>query len=79
MGKIFNKYSGGLFFFFAGKLIAFADAEPPEPTSAPVSLSGPVTPPGLPIEENLVVLLIVALLFGFYKIYCSIDKKKRPV
>ncbi|WP_155960830.1 hypothetical protein [Flavobacterium daejeonense] len=68
--------------FVFGIVNVFADTtEPPSPTpgSTTMSLSGPVTPPGLPIDTEIVVMMFIALLFGLFKIYISMSKKKRPV
>jgi hypothetical protein len=39
----------------------FADHDPPPPSSPP-------PPPGLPLDGGLILLLLFALLLGFYKI-----------
>lgn len=50
-----------------------------------VSQGGPVPPPpvppppGLSVDGSIVILFGVSLLFGFYKIYISVVKKKRSV
>jgi hypothetical protein len=43
---------------------------PPEPGDPP--------PPDGPINENINILLIIALLFGTYTIYKHLNKNKRP-
>lgn len=48
-----------------------AQVTPPPPTPPP--------PPGLPVNGGLVLLCGVAVLFGFYKIYISVFKKKRSI
>jgi hypothetical protein len=40
---------------------------------------GDDTPPDVPINENINILLIVALLFGIYIIYKHMQKNKRPI
>jgi hypothetical protein len=45
---------------------SFAAPEPPPPTTPP--------PPGLPIDGGLVIMVVLGLLFGAYKIY---QHKKR--
>jgi hypothetical protein len=50
--------------FFAGLLFcnsSFASNNPPPPIPPP--------PPGLPINEQLLVLLFASLIFAFHKIY----------
>jgi hypothetical protein len=48
-------------------------ADPPEP--------GPPVPPpvGLSIDENSMILIIIALLFGIYIIYKNRVKTKTPI
>jgi hypothetical protein len=36
-------------------------------------------PPDLPINENINILLLIALLFGFYIIYKHIQNKKASI
>ncbi|KQB43464.1 hypothetical protein RCH33_566 [Flavobacterium daejeonense] len=73
MVEVKYKYGFFLFFFFFGIDVLLAD-NPPSP-SAP----GIPPPVGLPIDNGVLFMLLGAVIFGFYKIYCSIDKKKRPV
>ena len=64
-----NKYV----FFIACLFVSLelvAQVTPPPPVPPP--------PPGLPIDGELVSLFAVALLFGFYKIY-TVLKKKRSI
>ncbi|NGY36453.1 hypothetical protein FQU23_002890 [Flavobacterium sp. XN-5] len=67
-----------LLVFLAGAFCSFAakGKEPPQPNpagknnSALTTFSGPgPPPPGLPIDENILILIIIALLFGIYIIY----------
>ncbi|PWA11347.1 hypothetical protein [Flavobacterium laiguense] len=44
---------------------------PPEP--------GDETPPDGPINENINMLLLIALLFGIYIIYKHVQKNKKPI
>ncbi|WP_395061141.1 hypothetical protein [Flavobacterium sp.] len=49
---------------FAGLLCSnfiFAAPSPPEPIPPP--------PPGLPIDGSLLALIVVSIIYGFYKIY----------
>jgi hypothetical protein len=36
-------------------------------------------PPGLPIDDNLLIMLIIALVYGVYKIYDLKLNKKTPM
>ena len=53
----------------------FANPNPPPPTFR----RRPPPPPGLPIDENLYVLLVIAVLFGIYIIYRHNLKTKTPI
>jgi hypothetical protein len=44
---------------------------PGPPTPGP-----PPPPPGLPIDENIMILVVIALLFGIYIIYKHSVKRK---
>lgn len=57
-----------------GPICGLASTTPPSPRRPPPP------PPGdrVPIDENLMVLLIVALLFGIYIIYKHRLKQKTP-
>jgi hypothetical protein len=52
---------------------AFAGPHPPPPNG-----KKPPPPPGLPIDENLFIVLILAVLFGIYIIYKYQLKTKTP-
>ncbi len=47
---------------------------PPAPTARK-----PPPPPGLTIDENNISVLIFAILFGIYIIYCNRLKTKTPI
>jgi hypothetical protein len=47
---------------------AFAEPEPPPPSTPP-------PPPGLPLDGGVLLLVIISLLYGCYKIYRSNIKK----
>jgi hypothetical protein len=55
--------------------------EPPQPTTNSVSAAaaGPIAPPGVPIDQHLIVLLAVALIFGIFTIYTYNSKRKASV
>ncbi|RVT78309.1 hypothetical protein EOD40_03475 [Flavobacterium sufflavum] len=72
MRKILNNIYCIFFFFFWGAVV-FAGPVVPVPAS-PVP-----PPPGLPIGDGFLVLFVVGLSFGFYKIYISMKKKKRSI
>jgi ABC-type antimicrobial peptide transport system permease subunit len=71
--------------FLMGTLyvIAGSGGGPPAPNPAGKSngaMDGlPPSPPGTPIDENLIILLIIALLFGIYVIYKDRLKTKSPI
>jgi len=52
---------------------AFSAPHPPPPNG-----KKPPPPPGLPIDDNLFILLILAALFGIYIIYKYQQKAKTP-
>ena len=52
----------------------FAAPHPPPPNG-----KKPPPPPGLPIDDNLFILLIIAVLFGIYIIYKHQLKAKTPI
>ncbi len=60
--------------YLLGVTIAFAAPNPPSPGS-----KKPPSPPGLPIDENLSVLIAMAILFGIYIIYSYQSKTKAPI
>lgn len=60
-----------LFFFSIFSVVA--KESPPSPYRTPP------TPPLLPIDENIYIVMIVALLFGIYIIYNSKLKTKTPI
>lgn len=49
------------------------------PNPPPPNGKRPPPPPGLPIDENLSILLLIALLFGIYIIYSHRLKTKTPI
>ena len=50
----------------------YAQAPPPPPPPPPGPLAGEV-----PIDENLLALLIIAIVFGMYTIYSQSIKAKK--
>jgi hypothetical protein len=64
--------------FLFGTLCAIAgNGGPPVP-----NISGrkkPPPPPGLPIDEHIYTIIIIALLFGIYIIYSHRLKTKTPI
>lgn len=60
--------------YLLGVTIAFATPKPPPP-----NYKKPPSPPGLPIDENISVLVIMAILFGIYIIYKYQLKTKAPM
>ena len=72
--------------FFYGVLDVFCKPEgpplpPPNDRGVAVTFGGPapVPPPGLPIDENIIVLILISLIFGIYIIYNHKLKTKTPV
>ena len=60
--------------YLLGVTIAFANPKPPPP-----NYKRPPSPPGLPIDENICFLVIIAIMFGIYIIYRKQLKTKAPV
>jgi hypothetical protein len=61
-----------VFFLLFNMATALAGSPPPQPP-----LRGPIKPP-VPIDENLLLLVVVALTFGIYSIYKYKSKQKTP-
>lgn len=60
--------------YLLGVTIAFAAPNPPSPGA-----KRPPSPPGLPIDENISMVLTIAILFGIYIIYRYQLKTKAPI
>jgi hypothetical protein len=60
-----------LIFFLSGTLSVVAQDPPPPPPPPP--------PPGLAIDENIFILLSIAILFGVYIIYKNNLKRKSSI
>lgn len=58
--------------FFACTQGVFAAPPEPQPYTTPV-------PPGLPIDAGIYVLIIVGLLFSFFKFKSHLQHKKTPM
>ncbi|MEZ7499130.1 hypothetical protein QO200_10290 [Flavobacterium sp. Arc3] len=80
MKDLQNKYYFFVFFLF-GMLRAFADGvSPPPPDDPVVTADGlPPPPPGFAIDENIFMLLSIAILFGIYIIYKNNLKTKSSI
>ena len=52
-------------------------ADPPVPS--PMGRRKPPPPPGLPVDENIFIIVIIAALFGIYIIYSFRLKTKTPI
>ena len=74
--KFFKIVFFSLMIFVLGIFNAFA-ANPAPPS--PMGRKKPPPPPGLPIDENILTLMFVALLLGIYIIYSFKLKQKTPV
>lgn len=72
--KIVQKNALCFILFFFSIFSVIANGNPPAPTSRK-----PPTPPILPIDENIYVVMIIALLFGIYIIYNFKIKQKTPM
>ena len=54
--------------FLLSNIVCFAqDVDPPPPPAPP-------NPPGTPIDQNILLLLMVGLIYGAYSIYFSSKK-----
>lgn len=59
--------------FLLGSFALFAGPTPPAP-----NFKKPPPPPGLPIGENVLILVIIAVFFGIYIIYNHKINTKTP-
>jgi hypothetical protein len=75
--KIFSKKNFFVIFSVFSGITVFA-ADPPEPLPTDNG-PGPPPPVGLPIDQGLFVLLLIALLYGIYVIYRFRSKVKASV
>ncbi len=65
---------------FAQETLPEPCGDPPlQPCALPQDGPGPPPPVGLPIDQGLFVLLLIALLFGIYVIYSFRKKLKASV
>ena len=46
-----------------------AAPNPPAPTSSPGGVQGAPVTPGVPINDHIIILLIIALSYGLYIVY----------
>jgi hypothetical protein len=72
-----NKFYLFIAFLFGTLCTMAGNPAPPAPN--PFGRKKPPPPPGLPIDENIFILIIIALLFGIYIIYSHRLKTKTPV
>jgi hypothetical protein len=68
-----------LFLFSTVDVSAKATPPQPPPTGRMAATNTPPPPPGLPIDQDVVVLLIIASLYGIYVIYSFSEKVKASV
>ena len=71
MNKIMRSASMLLLFFTLNIYGFQGDGLPPPPTPEP---SGPPIPPGLPIDDHIILLLIIGLAYGSYKLFRFLKK-----
>ena len=64
-------------FWFMYSFAGLNKAGPPAPTAKQTALPPP--PPALSIDENIFILMIVALLLGTYIIYINYGKTKNTI
>jgi hypothetical protein len=64
MRIIVNKFFV-ILIYLLGMSTAFAGPNPPPPNNG----KKPPPPPGLPLDENILILLILAILFGIFILY----------
>lgn len=78
--KIINKILTVFLVFFAATM-AFAETPPPPPSTAKSmgASSVPPPPPELPIGDNLLILMLSAILLGIYILYKHNLKTKASV
>jgi hypothetical protein len=74
--KVFKNVFFIIITFMLGIFNAIADG-PPVPS--PMGRRKPPPPPGLPIDENIFIVMIIAVLFGIYIIYSHRLTTKTPV
>lgn len=72
--KIVQKNALCFILFFFSIFSIIAKESPPSPT-----YRTPPAPPLLPIDENIYIVMIIALLFGIYIIYNNRLKTKTPI
>jgi hypothetical protein len=75
MKTIVNKFFV-LVTYMLGFVNVFAAPDPPMPNGKGLA---PPPPPGLPIDENLPFLILIAILFGMYVIYNQTLKTKNSI
>jgi hypothetical protein len=64
------------FILMIGIFNAFAGSGNPP---SPVGRRRPPPPPGLAIDENIFILVLIALIMGIYIIYSFERKQKTPI
>ena len=69
-----NKFYLFIAFLFGTIFVIAAGPSPPNPYG-----KKPPPPPGLPIDDYIYILIIIALLFGIYIIYGHKLKTKTPI
>jgi hypothetical protein len=73
--KIFLNKAFNIIIFLLFSISGFSASDPPAPNTP----DGVDPPPDMPIDENLVILALTALLFGLYTIYRHKLNRKTPI
>lgn len=60
-------------------LNAMVYSAPPPPPPPPAPTDGPPPPLGFPIDENIMVVVVLAVIFGLYIVYKHHLKQKTPI
>ena len=69
-----------VFFLGIGDVLCKSEVPPPPPPTSRVTAVSAFPPPpdGLPVNENIFILIIIAILLGVYIIYNHNLKTKTP-
>lgn len=59
---------------FLNVIVCYAATPPPPPPPG-----GPPPPLGFPIDENIIAVVVMAVIYGFYIVYKHHLKQKTPI